>query len=166
MKAIRKVDAGFIPSDGRGMGSLCQFFACCLPPRLSGGQVISISEEPVEIYEGLLTLDDRFGADQRFLGVVRGMENGRRIAGIRYTCYGAMATRVMEDICDQMTAGNEEHRVLIHHRIGFVAAGEASIVIRVQTRHSREAFALCQEYLRRVKTEVPICKEPVWETAG
>ena len=49
----------------------------------------------------------------------------------------------------------------IHHRLGFVPVGEAGILIRIQTAHSAEAYELSREYLRRIKTSVPIWKRPV-----
>ena len=54
------------------------------------------------------------------------------------------------------------HLALVHHVIGYVPAGEASIVIRVQTPHSAAAFEICREYLRRIKSTVPIWKKPVF----
>jgi molybdopterin synthase catalytic subunit len=43
-----------------------------------------------------------------------------------------------------------------------VAAEEPSIVIRVRTKHSAEAFDLCRWYLKAIKTRVPIWKKPVF----
>lgn len=127
---------------------------------------ISISAEPVENYQGKLPLRPKFGADLQFLGVVREMEGARRLRGIDYSCYKSMALRQMEMLCEEMRAKTAEHMVLIHHRIGFVAIGDASIVIQLQTPHSKEAYELCQEYLKRIKTSVPIWKEPVFVDEG
>ena len=124
--------------------------------------MISISPETTDEFEAQIGCDRRFGADLRFLGVVRHLEGGREIRGIDYSCYQEMAERKLAGICEEMAAESSEHRVWIHHRTGFVAAGEASIVIRVQTPHSAEAFALCAEYLQRIKTSVPIWKDPVF----
>ena len=54
------------------------------------------------------------------------------------------------------------HRVVIQHRLGFVAAEQPSIVIRVRTKHSAESFELCHWYLKEIKTRVPIWKKPVF----
>jgi len=124
---------------------------------------ISISHERVEAYEDLLEPSVEFGADLRFHGIVRGLEDGRVIRGIDYSCYEGMALKELERLCQDMTADAPRHRVLVHHRLGFVAAGEASIVVRVQAPHSKEAYQLCQEYLARIKTTVPIWKGPVFE---
>jgi len=102
------------------------------------------------------------GADIRFHGVVRDEEEGRPIAGIDYSHYEAMALRELEGIGAAMTARYPDHHALVHHRIGFVAAGEASLLIRVLTRHSAEGFEVSREYLRRIKETVPVWKRPVF----
>jgi 16S rRNA (cytidine1402-2'-O)-methyltransferase len=99
-----------------------------------------------------------YGAEMRFLGVVRGTENGQPIAGIEYSAYEAMAGRMLGRIADELQQTCAPHAVRLQHRLGFVPAGVASLVIVVATRHSPEAFSICQEYLRRVKTEAPIWK--------
>lgn len=102
------------------------------------------------------------GADISFLGRVRDREDGRRISGIEYTAYDAMAMRVMEEIATAMEAEHGPHPAFIYHRTGFVPAGEASILIATGARHSAAAMTLCAEYLRRIKREVPIWKQPVF----
>ena len=124
---------------------------------------LSISDQTVESFERSIPCDRRFGADLRFLGVVRHLEGGRKIRGIEYTCYQKMAEQHLDAIHQSLMKEAKEHLAWIHHRLGFVRAGEASIVIRVQAPHSAEGFALCQDYLRRIKTTVPIWKHPVFE---
>jgi len=103
-----------------------------------------------------------WGADLTLLGRVRDTEAGRRITGIEYTAYPEMALRVMEKIAAAMQVEHGPHPVRIHHRTGFVPAGEPSILIATGARHSTEAFALCAEYLRRIKSTVPVWKRPVF----
>jgi molybdopterin synthase catalytic subunit len=102
------------------------------------------------------------GADLRFHGVVRDLEDGRRISGIEYSHYEGMAENELRKIGEAMMAEFPGHLALVHHVVGFVAAGEASILIRVQTPHSAAGFDLCREYLRRIKSTVPIWKKPVF----
>ena len=61
-----------------------------------------------------------------------------------------------------LESGPSPHRVFIQHRLGFVAAEQPSIVIRVRTKHSAESFDLCRWYLKEIKTSVPIWKKPVF----
>jgi molybdopterin synthase catalytic subunit len=102
------------------------------------------------------------GAEVQFLGVVRGIECRRPISGIDYTAYVPMAEKMLRELCARGSREHEPHRVFLQHRLGFVAAEEPSIVIRVQTKHSAEAFDLCRWYLKEVKTTVPIWKRPVF----
>jgi len=122
----------------------------------------TISEERIADFEQRLESSAEHGADLRFHGVVRDSENGKPITGIDYSCYPEMAGKELDAIVAAMAEGFPQHRATIHHTIGFVAAGEASILIRVQTAHSAEAFEICREYLKRIKTTVPIWKRPVF----
>ncbi len=106
---------------------------------------------------------DAHGADLRFHGVVRRLEEGRPISAIRYTCYDPMARSELERIGAALGLEFPAHRAFVFHRIGLVPAGEASILIRVQTPHSAEAFGLIREYLTRIKQTVPIWKAPLFE---
>jgi len=101
---------------------------------------------------------DGEGAEVRFLGVVRGMEEGRVISGIEYSAYLPMAEKMLTELIEQGRCAHGAHEVFIQHRLGFVAAEEPSILIRVRTRHSAEAFDLCRWYLKEIKTRVPIWK--------
>tara|TARA_R110000850_G_scaffold16207_19_gene50798 strand:+ start:950 stop:1348 length:399 start_codon:yes stop_codon:yes gene_type:complete len=125
--------------------------------------VSSISSETVASVEAGLKPSRVYGADLRFHGAVRDLEKGKKISGIEYSFYEAMAQKELDRIGEAMTAEYPDHRALIHHQVGFVAVGVASILIRVQTAHSAEAFEISREYLKRIKTTVPIWKHPVFE---
>jgi molybdopterin synthase catalytic subunit len=120
----------------------------------------SLSTDPIP--QGPTTFADGEGADVQFLGTVRGEEEGRPITGIEYSVYETMAEKELEKLCERGQREHGAHRVEIRHRLGFVPAREPSIVIRVKTRHSAEAFEVCRWYLNEVKTTVPIWKKPVF----
>ncbi len=102
------------------------------------------------------------GAEVRFLGTVRGIEDDRPISGIDYSAYQPMAEKMLAELMDTGRSAHGPHEVFIQHRLGFVAAEEPSILIRVRTKHSAAAFDLCRWYLQEVKTKVPIWKRPVF----
>lgn len=122
----------------------------------------SISQESIPEVENRFPTSSKHGADIRFHGVVRDSEGGREISGIEYTFYDDMALRELHRIGEKMEAQFPEHLALVHHKVGFVAAGEASIIIRVQTAHSAEGFEISREYLARIKKTVPIWKQAVF----
>lgn len=118
-----------------------------------------LSEDPITPDAPVFAKDE--GAEVQFLGVVRGTENGQPIRGIDYTVYRPMAEKMLRELVERGAAEHGAHRVFIQHRLGFVAAEVPSIIIRVWTKHSAEAFDLCRWYLREVKTSVPIWKRIV-----
>jgi molybdopterin synthase catalytic subunit len=122
--------------------------------------LITISASPIP--SAMPEFLDAEGAECQFLGVVRGEEDGRRISGIEYSAYRPMADRELEKLCAQAQREHGAHRVEIQHRLGFVPEREASIVIRVKTKHSGASFDLCRWYLKEIKTSVPIWKKPVF----
>ena len=123
---------------------------------------VSISEQAIAEVEKSFLPSTIYGADIRFHGVVRNTEDEKNITGIDYSCYPEMAEEELEKIARAMVEENPGHLVSIHHCIGFVATGDASIIIRVQTPHSQEAFDLSREYLKRIKSSVPIWKKPIF----
>jgi len=102
------------------------------------------------------------GAEVKFLGVVRGSEDERTITGIDYSAYLPMAEKMMQELIESGSSEHGVHDVFIQHRLGFVASEEPSILIRVRSKHSAEAFDLCRWYLKEIKTRVPIWKRPVF----
>jgi molybdopterin synthase catalytic subunit len=54
-------------------------------------------------------------------------------------------------------------RLGVHHRIGRLEIGEASIVIVAASAHRGDAFAACRYTIERVKQIVPIWKHEHFE---
>ncbi len=122
--------------------------------------VLILSEEPIQTAQTVFKTGE--GAETQFLGVVRGEEDGRSISGIEYTAYLPMAEKMLRELAERGAREHGPHRLFIQHRLGFVAAEQPSIVIRVRTKHSAESFDLCRWYLKEIKTCVPIWKRPVF----
>ena len=120
----------------------------------------NISAESVPAVEQGLEPSTAHGADIRFHGVVRDREDDRPISAIDYSCYAEMAELELEKIAAALAEKFPTGRLFIHHRIGEVAVGEASLLIRAQMPHSAAAFELAQEALKMVKETVPVWKKP------
>jgi molybdopterin synthase catalytic subunit len=100
------------------------------------------------------------GAVVDFWGVVRATENGAEIAGIDYEAHRAMAEHQLHALARDAAEQFPLKSVSIRHRIGFVAAGEPSLLLRVCSGHRAEAFAAAQWIVDRLKKRVPIWKHP------
>jgi molybdopterin synthase catalytic subunit len=98
------------------------------------------------------------GAWVEFAGIVRGIEDGRRIAALEYEAYETMALRVMREILATLAAQHPCEAVRVIHRVGVVPVGETAIWIGAASSHRREALALVTEFMDRLKLDVPIWK--------
>lgn len=106
------------------------------------------------------------GAVVDFWGVVRATENDTQIAGLRYEAHREMAEHQLRLIADECLRTFELKLLLVHHRIGFVRAGEASLLVRVGSRHRAVAFQASAWIVDELKKRVPIWKHPVNEEAA
>jgi molybdopterin synthase catalytic subunit len=100
------------------------------------------------------------GAVVDFWGVVRPIEDGREIEGIDYEAHLEMAEYQLERIAEQAAERFGLEVVIVHHRIGFIAVGEASLFLQVASPHRSEGFRASQWIVDELKKEVPIWKRP------
>jgi molybdopterin synthase catalytic subunit len=100
------------------------------------------------------------GAIVDFWGVVRKLEDGSEIAGIDYEAHIAMAEHQLKLIANAAAEKFQLKRVLLHHRIGFVRAGEPSLFLRVCVQHRAAAFDASEWIVDELKRKVPIWKKP------
>ena len=124
---------------------------------------IRITREPLNA--GRLNFSQNEGAVVDFFGVVRVIENDRIIDGIEYEAFEAMAERQLVLIAEETRDRYRLALVIIHHRIGYVPAGEASLFVRVTARHRGAAFEGSCHIIERLKQTVPIWKHPVYANA-
>ena len=121
---------------------------------------IRITKQPLD--SRVLHFSRTEGAVVDFFGVVRSIENERMIDAIEYEAFEAMAERQLTLIADEARDRYGLVSVVIHHRIGLVPVGEASLFVRVTARHRRAAFEGSSQIIERLKQAVPIWKHPVY----
>jgi molybdopterin synthase catalytic subunit len=105
-------------------------------------------------------VDPATGARVDFQGIVRGSEDGREIEGIDYEAHREMAEHQLKQIARQAAIQFDLRSVIIHHRSGFVAVGEASLFMRVYSGHREAAFQASRWIVDELKKKVPIWKRP------
>jgi len=127
-------------------------------------RLLTISSAPIN--EQALLLERHIdstsiGAAVYFLGVVRGSENERPIAGLKYEAFEKMVEHQFHLLFDQIEKRWPVESIRLIHRTGFVKAAEASLWVEVLAPHRGEAFAACQWLIDEMKRVVPIWKQPV-----
>ena len=102
------------------------------------------------------------GAIASFVGVVRNENAGRRVLRLEYEGYEPLALRVFERIGVESTE-RWAVRMALHHRLGTLRIGEASVMIAVSSPHRADAFAACRYVIERVKQIAPVWKHEFFE---
>lgn len=103
------------------------------------------------------------GATVTFVGLVRDHNAGRRVLWLDYEAYAPLAEKTFERIARESSERWPSARLAIHHRIGRLAIGEASVAIAAASPHRTDAFAACRYAIERVKQVAPIWKHEHFE---
>ncbi len=102
------------------------------------------------------------GADLLFVGTVREVNDGRAVQGIEYSAYAPMAEREMQAIGDEAEARWPGARVVVEHRVGTLALGEASVVLAVAHPHRAECYDASRYVIEELKKRVPVWKRELY----
>ena len=102
------------------------------------------------------------GAITSFFGIVRNENAGRRVLRLEYEGYEPLALRAFARIIEE-TTDRWAVRVALHHRLGTLQIGEASVIIAVSSPHRADAFSACRYVIERVKQIAPIWKHEFFE---
>jgi len=132
------------------------------PPR------IAIGPEPLDAGRVIAAVGDRpdagaDGAVVTFVGLVRNHNAGRRVRHLEYEAYAPLALKTFERIASEAAARWPGVALALHHRVGRLAIGEASVAIAAASAHRPDAFAACRYAIERVKQIAPIWKREFFE---
>jgi molybdopterin synthase catalytic subunit len=98
------------------------------------------------------------GASLLFVGTVRDMNEGRAVTGIEYAAYESMAARELDAIVSEAALRFNTNAIVVEHRIGELALGEASVAIAVAHAHRAPAYEASRFVIEQLKRRVPIWK--------
>jgi molybdopterin synthase catalytic subunit len=134
-----------------------------LIPPVSGGS-FRLFDEPLDLDAAVAEVArDDAGAIATFVGTVRRHSRGRTVLHLDYEAYEEMAETVMAGIAEELERRHELSAVAIHHRVGRVEIGEASVVIAISAPHRAAALDACHEAIDTLKETVPLWKKEVYE---
>lgn len=103
------------------------------------------------------------GAICTFLGIVRATHERRAVRYLEYEAFESMALNVFQRIDREIARAWPGALVAIHHRIGRLDVGEASVAIVVAAAHRAEAFQGCRYAIERIKQIAPVWKHEFFE---
>ena len=104
------------------------------------------------------------GAIASFIGVVRNHHHGRGVTHLIYDCYRPMAEQMLTTlIAEAATAHDADLIAHVHHGIGHMTPGQASLTIHVASAHRVTAFAACRQLIERIKEDLPVWKQEFYD---
>ena len=98
------------------------------------------------------------GATILFLGTVRDVNDGRAVEGMEYSAYEEMAARELAAIAGEAAARFGTEHIVVEHRTGRLALGEASVGIAVSHAHRGAAYDASRYVIEELKKRLPVWK--------
>jgi len=133
-----------------------------LIPPVSGGSFLLVAG-PLDVAAVVHEVEDpEAGAVASFVGTVRRRSRGRDVVHLEYEAYEEMAEPMLARLGEELTARHGLCGVAIHHRLGRVEIGQASVVIAVSAPHRSAALDACREAIETLKTTIPLWKKEVY----
>jgi MoaE-MoaD fusion protein len=133
-----------------------------LIPPVSGGSY-RLVDGPLDVGAVLREVEDpEAGAVASFVGTVRSRSRGRDVVHLEYEAYEEMAEEMLGQLAAALTQRHGLCAAAIHHRLGRVEIGEASVVIAVSAPHRTAALDACREAIETLKTTIPLWKKEVY----
>ena len=100
----------------------------------------------------------RHGASVLFVGTVRDSNDGSPVSGLDYSSYTGMAEQELASIVLEACERWDTSDIVVEHRIGSLALGEASVVIAVAHPHRAEAYEASRYVIEELKKRLPVWK--------
>ncbi len=121
-----------------------------------------IAREMAAMREG----NPRIGAIASFIGLVRDLNEGDRVAEMTLEHYPGMTERALERIVDEAKARWDIVDVLVVHRVGTMRPLDQIVLVVVTSAHRGEAFSACEFVMDYLKTQAPFWKKEQTSTGG
>lgn len=101
----------------------------------------------------------QIGAVASFIGVVRDMNDGERVAAMTLEHYPGMTEKSIAAIIGEARSRWRIYDALVIHRIGRLAPLDQIVLVVVSSAHRGDAFAACEFIMDYLKTQAPFWKK-------
>lgn len=126
-----------------------------------------VTSEPIDTGRLMTSASDPgAGAMALFIGTARNSSSarqGNQVSRLEYEAYVPMAEREMRSIAVEAIDMFGVVNLIVHHRVGVLAIGDAAVVVVVASAHRAPAFDACRYMIEELKKRVPIWKKEVFD---
>lgn len=89
-------------------------------------------------------------------------EHGNLVC-LEYEAYSSMAIQQLQNLAQQSIEQFNCLAVRIHHALGKIEIGQASVLVQVANGHRDKSFEACRFLIDQLKQVVPIWKREIWQ---
>jgi len=101
----------------------------------------------------------KVGAVASFIGVVRDLNEGDRVAEMTLEHYPGMTEKALEKMVAEARSRWDIYDALVIHRVGTLKPGDQIVLVVVTGAHRSEAFDACEFLMDYLKTRAPFWKK-------
>ncbi|MGH7186385.1 MAG: molybdopterin synthase catalytic subunit MoaE [Pseudomonadota bacterium] len=101
----------------------------------------------------------KVGAVASFIGVVRDLNEGDRVAEMTLEHYPGMTEKALEKMVTEARTRWDIYDALVIHRVGTLKPGDQIVLVVVTGSHRGEAFQACEFLMDYLKTRAPFWKK-------
>ncbi len=121
---------------------------------------INISSE----LEEMISLGgEGYGAIMVYIGVVKGVVEGKKVLELKYECIPNLAEKKIRELAEEALNSDGIGDVRIYHRIGSFKPGEPVLYILVAGVSRKNVYNVMKDLVEKVKHELPVWKMEVRE---
>jgi molybdopterin synthase catalytic subunit len=120
--------------------------------------IIDASFDPGAALRAFSESSGDIGAIVSFVGYCRAQTRGQAVTALELQSYPGFTERVIATYADALHARANIEHLLVTHRTGMVAPGEAIVLVAARARHRAEAFAAVEQMMDWLKTDAPFWK--------
>jgi molybdopterin synthase catalytic subunit len=128
---------------------------------------VRVQKEPFDIaaeQEALWRGRPEVGALVTFVGLMRDMNAGERVARMTLEHYPGMTEKALAAIAEEAARRWELQGIRIVHRVGELLPQDPIVLVAVTSSHRGEAFRACELLIDYLKTQAPFWKKEVTES--
>lgn len=119
-----------------------------------------ISKNPLDLQRILDESEDpSCGGLVIFSGTIRDHNEGKDVEGITYDAHPELASKVLEELEQEVLQKFEVKQCRLQHRTGKIELGEPSVYVVTRSVHRAEAFEAAKYAIDELKERAPIWKE-------
>jgi molybdopterin synthase catalytic subunit len=129
-------------------------------------KIIDIKKEKIKISTAeIFIASSKFGASIFFTGMVRNINENKKVTGMTYDSHDKLVIKSFEEIYKEADEKLNiiDKAVFIEHIKGYIDLGEISIIIAVACKHRDQAYVLSRYIIEEIKKRSPIWKKEHYE---